>query len=235
MLNLEDISTHWSLLKDAGGDETWQTETARHALVLRYMHAIRRYVSAIVRDDDSADELTQEFAVRLLQGDFGNARLERGRFRDLLKTAIRNMARNRWKYEKLRACFATDPNTLPEDDSDDEWVKAWRQTLIDLTWEALAAWERRQEDSIGCTLLKLRVDNPDAAISDIQKRLHEKTDREYSAAAVRTQLHRARVRFTQLLIEEISRGLHKSTPELVDAELSVLRLKEYTRPMLSTN
>lgn len=61
---------------------------------MRYAPAIRRFVQVVVRDPSLADELSRDAIVRVLRGDFAGADPSRGRFRDLLKTAIRNMARN---------------------------------------------------------------------------------------------------------------------------------------------
>ena len=41
--------------------------------MLRYIGAIRRYLLALTRDPEVADELTQEFALRALLGSFKGA------------------------------------------------------------------------------------------------------------------------------------------------------------------
>src|SRR5262245_48930499 len=87
---LDAMSTRWSLLRRAHEDSTASAKDARNALVMRYSAAIRRYVGAIMRDDATADEVAQDVIVRMLQGNFAGANADRGRFRDFLKTAIRN-------------------------------------------------------------------------------------------------------------------------------------------------
>lgn len=87
---LEDINTRWSLLRLAHQSAVSQAGPARETLVLAYARAIRSYVGAIVRDSGDADELAQEVLVRILRGDFSGADPRRGRFRDLLKVAVRN-------------------------------------------------------------------------------------------------------------------------------------------------
>ena len=67
---------------------------ARNVLVLRYLPAMRRYIAALLRGGPDADDVTHDVVVRLLSGDFAGADPARGRFRDLLKTAIRNIVRN---------------------------------------------------------------------------------------------------------------------------------------------
>ncbi len=82
---LEAISTRWTLLRQAHEASTVTSAEARNALVLRYLPAVRRYLGAIVRNDQDADDLTQDVLTRLLSGDFSGADPARGRFRDFLK------------------------------------------------------------------------------------------------------------------------------------------------------
>ena len=49
---------------------------------------------AALKDADAADEVFQEFALRLVRGDFRRADPQRGRFRDFVKTALINMVIN---------------------------------------------------------------------------------------------------------------------------------------------
>ncbi|MEZ6097091.1 MAG: sigma factor [Pirellulaceae bacterium] len=91
-----------------------------------------RFVQVVVKNPDQADELAQDAMVRLLKGDFAGADPGRGRFRDLLKTAIRNMARNYWSKENRRTGVDYDLS-LVDGDADDvsseldrEWTNRWR-------------------------------------------------------------------------------------------------------------
>ena len=67
---LDAIATRWTLLQEAHAAENASSVEARQALVLRYLPAIRRYVAAIVRQDDLAQDMTQEVVVRLMSGGF---------------------------------------------------------------------------------------------------------------------------------------------------------------------
>ena len=101
-IRLDRIPTQWSLVRRAHTLSTPDAGEARKALVLRYAGAIRRYVGAVMRNDADADEVAQEVVVRMLRGDFHGADPERGRFRDLLKTAARNMVRDHWERQNRR-------------------------------------------------------------------------------------------------------------------------------------
>jgi hypothetical protein len=47
-----------------------------------YHRAVHRYLLGALRDEDAAEELFQEFALRFVRGDFRWADRGRGRFRD---------------------------------------------------------------------------------------------------------------------------------------------------------
>src|SRR5688500_86825 len=98
---LEAIVTRWSLLRRAHDDNT-QAVAARQTLVTRYATAVRSYVRAIMQGSADADEVAQDVVVKMLQGNFAGADPERGRFRDLLKVAVRNLVKNRWARENRR-------------------------------------------------------------------------------------------------------------------------------------
>jgi RNA polymerase sigma-70 factor (ECF subfamily) len=110
---LSCISTSWSEVYKAHQGQGGEVVTAQRRLLLRYYQPIFRYLRAIVRDADAAEELTHEFVVRFLRGDFRQADPSRGRFRDLVKQALRHLAIDYWRgkrAEKERA-----PIPLAED------------------------------------------------------------------------------------------------------------------------
>ena len=77
---LEQISTCWPTL----GDPV--------QFVMRYAPAIRRYVGAIVTNPHDAEEVTQDFLVKVLEHGFRPENVSRGRFRDYLRGAVRHVA-----------------------------------------------------------------------------------------------------------------------------------------------
>ena len=97
---LESMVTRWSLVRVAHDASGSSASKARNELVLRYSDATKNYIRGIVRDEASAEEIAQHAVLRMLSGDFAGADPNRGRFRDLLKVATRNMVRNHWAKEK---------------------------------------------------------------------------------------------------------------------------------------
>ena len=78
---LEEISTRWSVIANP------------MTFVLRYGPAVRAYMAALLPDRHDAEDATQDFLLRTLrQPSFAPGNITRGRFRDYLKTTIRNAA-----------------------------------------------------------------------------------------------------------------------------------------------
>jgi RNA polymerase sigma-70 factor (ECF subfamily) len=234
---LEEIETQWSLVARAheGSDEP--AVAARQVLVLRYAPAIRSYIGALMQNDHDADDLAQDVVSRLMQGDFACATPERGRFRDLLKVAVRNMVRTYWARQNRRAGVNIDIEQLgeehPQVDPDDKtWLATWRDGMLDLAWKALKDYQARTPGAISYTLLKLRAENPAADSVGLTKLLNAKLGKEWKPEAVRQQLRRARLRFAQFLVDEIASNISDPTPERIERELIDVGLIEYVREFL---
>src|SRR3954466_3601502 len=103
---LKQISTHWPLITDPA------------QFVLRYAPAIRQYLVALLRNAHEADDVTQEFLLRGLLRGFVRTTHLRGRFRDYLKTAVRNAALSHLSRRADRGARGPDPDHLiqPEDE-----------------------------------------------------------------------------------------------------------------------
>lgn len=239
-LNLGNIRTQWSLVRQAhqASIPGASASDARNSLVMRYAPAIRRFVQMVVRDPGLADELSQDAMVRLLKGDFAGADASRGRFRDLLRTAIRNMARNHWAKEKRRTPVDFELSLLDGNDDgvsdklDAEWTDQWRENVMGIVWEQLKCWEHSQTASYPYTILKLRSDYPNDTSQELAARFSEATGHEVKSDTTRQQLRRARVRFVEMLIAEIANGLPEATPENLKNELIDLGLFESVRDVL---
>jgi RNA polymerase sigma-70 factor (ECF subfamily) len=232
---LDSMTTRWSLVRRAHQASILSAGQARNELVLRYSSAIRSYVRAILQDDARADELAQDAVVRLLSGDFAGADPNRGRFRDLLKVSVRNMARNHWAKENRRRPAAVKIDEIAgaaESFDDSAWLSSWRQNALDLTWSAIESFERSQPGSAAVALLRLRARYPEARSEELVERLAEKTGKSITPEALRQQLRRARVKFAELLIDEIADGLENSSPDDVEEELAALGLIDYVRDLL---
>ena len=70
--HLSQIQTLWSVVELAHGDHTAMA-SAQQKMLDRYGGAVRRYALAALRDEDAADEVFQEFALKFVRGDFRGA------------------------------------------------------------------------------------------------------------------------------------------------------------------
>ena len=144
------------------------------------------------------------------------------------------MVRSHWTRKQRRAGAALDVELLADTTAatDDELTAAWRRSVLQVTLAALDEQQRSQPGNVFGTLLRLRIDHPDDDGEQLTARLAEATGRSFRAEAVRQQLRRARLRFAQLLVEEIARGLSEPTPERIEDELTETGLMEYVRDFL---
>jgi DNA-directed RNA polymerase specialized sigma24 family protein len=233
---LNDIATNWSLLRLAHQDSVTTAGAARNSLVLRYNGAIRNYLGLLIQDEQDADDVAHVLVVRLLNGDFAGADPERGRFRDYLAVAARNLVRSYWERKGRGRGAAVDVEQLPAaagaSPCDEQFLSAWRKSMLDRAWAALEEYQRTHTSSVSWTMLRLRADHPDEDSAQLAARLSRATGRPFRAAAMRQQLRRARLRFAQFLLEEVARGLNDPTPERVEEELIDTGLIDYVRDFL---
>ena len=82
-------------------------------------------------------------------------------------------------------------------------------------------------------LLRLRVEEPGLRSPELAARLGELLGKPYTAAAARQQLHRAREKFADLLLNEVAESLQKPTVEALEQELLDVGLLDYCRPRLA--
>ena len=230
---LENIATRWSLLQAAGNLGSSSVVDARNVLVLRYARPIRAYIRAIVRDEDAADELAQEAVMRFLQGDFAGADPHRGRFRDLLKTALRNLVRNHWRRSAVRKTAELNFDLPTEaDPADDPWLPACRDHLLEVAWSALEAREKKDPRSHPYTVLQLRTSYPDEDSTALAARLSTQLGQTIRADTYRQQLKRARDAFADALLRELADGLDAPTPERIHDEVMALDLYPWLKDHL---
>lgn len=231
---IDAIPTQWSLVRDAHAAGTPQSAAAaRQALVLRYARSIRRYVGGIVKQSDDADELAQDVIVRLMKGDFGGADPTRGRFRDLLKTAVRNMVHNHWaKSNRRKTADAELDLVAGTEDRDPAWESEFQLNILEHAWAALKAFETLNPSNPAHTLMKLRTELPDATSDELAEKLGATLGKAIRADSCRQMLRRARLKFAEALVEEIRMGLADPSPGRVAEELAHLGLLEYVKDFL---
>jgi RNA polymerase sigma-70 factor (ECF subfamily) len=236
---LSRISTHWSLVFQAHQGEPTRIPEAQQELLQRYHGAIYRYLVRALRGPDAAEEVAQEFAYCLVRGDFRKANPAGGRFRDLVRTVafhlIVNYQRRRKKDAQVAPLSDQDaPQAtldLPFAEADAEFLRLWREELLDRAWESLAAVQGETNQPY-YAVLRLRAEQPQLASEQMAEQLGLRLRKTFQAAGVRQVLHRAREKFADLLLEEVAHSLQGSTPELLEQELIDLGLLSYCQSAL---
>jgi RNA polymerase sigma-70 factor (ECF subfamily) len=232
---LSRISTLWTVLLQAHqaptASDTWAT--AVQLLMQRYSGAVYRYLLGAVRDADAAEELSQEFALKWVRGDFRRADPVRGRFRDYLRTALSHLVndyhRGRQNRPGALSPEAPEPAAPPAEslDSDRAFIAQWREELLNRTWTALA-----EINSTYHAVLLCRIENPELPSPEMAGRLSAQLGRPFTAASVRKVLQRAHEKYADLLLEEVASTLPGPTPDSLQQEIQELGLLGYCRSAL---
>jgi len=235
--HISQIETVWTVLKQAHGGQPEEINLAQQMILQRYQPAVFRYLMACLRDADAADELNQEFALRFVRGDFRNANPEKGRFRDLLKSALYHLIvdYHKRKQRGMAQLSPDSPEPVVTDssvyDSDRQFLDSWRTSLLNKAWEMLAEDERQNEQPVHA-VLKFRAAQPDWKAAQMAESLSEQLGKKVSADWVRKWLHIARERFAHYLLKEVGASLRDPDAESLEQELIDLELYQYCKVAL---
>jgi len=236
---LSRISTMWTLLGEAHALPKDNSRAALAALIERYQGAAYRYLLGAVRNPDVADELFQEFALRLTQGAFRSADPQRGRFRDYLKSALYHLVVDHQKRQR-KACAPLDEQVVEPaapawdpDQSDKQFVQNWRDEILAKAWATLRELERSGGQTY-FSVLKFRSEHPDVSSAEMAARLTEQLRPEtpLTETGIRKTLQRARAHFAEALIAEVARSLGDPTDDDLEDELIAIGLLAYCRSAL---
>lgn len=218
---LTEIPTEWTLILTAH-TPTPEAGAAMESLISRYHDAVGRYLKLKLRDENLADEVSQDFWTKLLTHKLAGADRSKGRFRDYLRTVLHRLIIDHFRSRKLQQLppgDLLDPST-PDDDFD----HVWRETVIKRVWSRLETFEVSTKKNRYATVLHHRVDDPDAPIEDLAHQLSERLGTPVTPEAFRKTLQRARSKFLELLILELKETIHPAEPEDIETEIYDLGL-----------
>jgi RNA polymerase sigma-70 factor (ECF subfamily) len=216
--NLADMLTHWSRVFCAGRPEGDSAAEARHELLVRYHDAVLRYLRAELRDDNAAEQVFSNFALRVLEADRFLQRADpaRGRFRDYLKTVLRHMVADHYRQQQREnrkresLTPGTDNEPVERDEAgaeeDQRFLGCWRQELVNQAWQALGQAETKTGQPYA-TLLRLQEEQPGVRSAQLAEQLTNRLGRPFTAAGIRQLVHRGRELFGDLLVGEVARSL----------------------------
>lgn len=212
---------------------------ARASLVLIYRVAIRRFLGALLRDDDRADEAAQRFLTRMMAGGFDDKppAVAEGRFRFYLKQAARRVALDLLEEERRRERSgqglnrefdAVDPSSLPER----VWDEECRRLMLYGALDALGDYQRSHDQNVSSTALALLAAHPEETSKELADRMSEIVGHPVEAPAYRKQIERARRLLAGFLVDLIAQTLREPTPEGVEDEMRELGLMHFVGDFL---
>lgn len=236
--HLSRISTIWTMVREAHGDETKLINAAQVRMIDRYSGAVYRYLVAVLRDRDAADEVFQEFALKLTKGGFRNADRSRGRFRDYVKVSVLRLVkdhhRRRQRQDSLRGGGQSDDVEVADDAEpndqrmEESFLTSCREELLGRTWQSMKSLEQ-QSGQLLFTVLSYRSNHPEKRSQQMADELNDRLqpDKPLTAAGIRKTLERARVQFADRLLDEVIETLDSSDPNEIEQELIDLSLHAY--------
>jgi DNA-directed RNA polymerase specialized sigma24 family protein len=194
----------------------------------RYRRAIRGYARGLLRGDEAAaDDICGEMAKKIIQGDFSRVRREDGKFRYIMKHAVRDTVRA-FQREGRRLRFGDGPLTtaaVPPSESPTERgeVKAGRCRVVG---RALRKMLRGREGTrvIDGRLIRLMTADPQARPRDLAARLRQEMKTNIKDATVRKRRQRIRDNLAVLLLAEVQAEAESRDPRLVEEKLIELEL-----------
>lgn len=209
-------TTQWSIVLRAAQPEDSEARAALELLCRRYWFPLYAFARRRVATIPEAQDLTQEFFLRLLEkNSLAAASPERGRFRSFLLTSLKNFLNNEWDRanaqkrgggrERLSLDWETGESRLSLEPAhantpEREFERQWALTLLDnvvrrLQDEFAAAGKARHFELLKETLTGDRATVEYSIVA---------AELSMTEEAVRQAAHRLRKRYRELLREEVA-------------------------------
>ena len=225
-------STHWSLVLDAGRDSSPTSEQALAALCETYWYPLYAFVRRQGYESSDAQDLTQGFFARLLEKrDLASVNRDKGRFRSFLLASLKHFVINEWDKARAVKRGGGQPQLSLEFDAAESrysieprhgqtaeaiFDREWALTLLEQVRARLAAEHTSDERRPQYEQLHVYLTGETAvsAYREVGERLG------LTEGAVKVAVHRLRVRFRELLREQISHTV--ATEAEIDDEIRAL-------------
>lgn len=214
---------------------------AQQRLLDRYYDPVLRYARRIVGDHDRAEDLAQEFCLRVMKRAFRGFDPRRGRFRLYVKEVVRNLAHD---YQRKAAredqqTAAIEPQELaaPLDDVPGDGGSGGSDlldSLLETVFQRLDA-EKQQSPPSEYDVLLYSFHHPEHDSDDMAEALTAelKLAAPLKAATVRKKLQRARERFADLVVDEVAHAAPGGTEARIEDRLAELGLLDVCRKALA--
>jgi RNA polymerase sigma-70 factor (ECF subfamily) len=223
------VTTHWSVvLAAAHGDTTRAADALAHLCTI-YWYPLYAYARRRGYSPPDAQDLTQEFFARLLQGNWvAQADQHRGRFRSFLLSAMKHFMVNEWNKAQTQKRGGGQPILSLNDDSAEHryrlepaetatpeslFERGWALTLLEGVLARLEKEYRNEDKQAWMEAMRpaLATDRGALNYADMAHKLG------ITEAAARVAVHRLRQRYRQLIRAEVASTV--ASPEEVEAEM----------------
>ena len=226
------VTTQWSVVVRAAGPVDSAAQEALESLSRRYWFPLYAFTRRRVSTIHEAQDLTQEFFLRLLEKNvLAAASPERGRFRSFLLASLKHFLANEWdcataqkrggRCQRLSFDWENGESRLSHEPThantpEREFERQWALTLLDVVVRRLQDEFSSVGKSQQFELLKETLTGNRAGIdySLISAEL------QLSEEAARQTAHRLRKRYRELLREEVAQTVE--SPADVEDEISRL-------------
>ncbi len=165
------------MLREAHDGATLAQNEAKHKLLERYSRCVYRYLLGAVKNAETAKDLSHEFAVRFLSGNFHRASPEKGRFRDYVKTVLINLVNDYFQTQGKWANQIDVENVAPVvapadlEDHETSFEQALAEDILNQAWAKLETGNRRYY-----AVLQLRIQAPDMNAREMAEVLSRQLD-----------------------------------------------------------
>jgi RNA polymerase sigma factor (sigma-70 family) len=222
-------ATHWSVVLAAKDKSSPQSEAALETLCRTYWYPLYVFARRQGHPPPDAQDLVQEFFLRLLQKDYLEAvERERGRFRSFLIMALKRFLANEWDRSQAQkrgggqTPLPLDPELIEsryqeeasvEMAADLAFDRHWAVTLLDQALARLRDDYQQQGKGAEFEILRrfLAVGKDSITYGEVAGQLGQ------SEAAVKMAVHRLRQRYRALFRDAIAQTV--ATPADVDEEM----------------
>jgi RNA polymerase sigma factor (sigma-70 family) len=225
-------TTHWSVILAAGCEDSTAASAALETLCQSYWYPVYAYIRHRGHQPADSEDLTQAFFARLLEREaLRVADPNRGRFRAFLLTSLQNFLANEWNKARARKRGGgMVPVAFDEERANQQYAahaalpcspaelydRTWARTILEQVDHLLRNEyvQAGKLDRLPWLDRILSTDAGDPTYAELG-RPHGLT-----AGAVRSEIHRLRARFRQLLRREVAHTVPR--PEDIDDELRSL-------------
>jgi RNA polymerase sigma factor (sigma-70 family) len=224
-------TTHWSVVLAAANQETPEAAAALERLCRTYWYPLYAYVRREGHSPADAQDLTQEFFARLLvRNSLTQVAPEKGKFRSFLLAAMRHFLADQWdRVRSAKRGGGVEVLSLDAQEAEERYRLEPVERL-----DAERIYERRWALTLlEQALTRLRTEMTDAGKAELFERLRDFVagDQEItcgevaaevglSEGAVKSAVHRLRLRYRELVREEIACTV--ASPTEIDIEIHYL-------------